>query len=163
MDIYSPRGKQAANLAASEVHRINEKYPITLVPFLDAYPVRYDGYVIKDGYIRAAYEIRTRNAPVIDGHLIYKGEHKFDTLLITKDKIDECVRMCSEQKISFYLIMKFLNCTLLWKVSDESGAFLFPMETQIKKTRKSINGGTAKRENYLIPFAKAITLFSDAH
>jgi len=160
VDIYSPRGKQAAKLAATEVSRINKAYnDIQLYPFEDAYPVRYDGVVIKDGYLKAAYEIRTRNAPVKDGKLIYKnGQGEYDTLLITKDKIDECVRISKDQFLEFWLFMKFLNCTLYWRISDHYGRMI-DYDIVIKKTRKSINGGTAKRENYLIPFNESIKLF----
>lgn len=161
MDIYSNKGKVAADIAAEEIAKINSYFrDIQLVPFQDEYPVRYDGVAIKDGFIKAAYEIRTRNAPIEDGNLIYKGgQGKYDTLLITKEKIDECVRISKEQYLEFWLFVKFLNCTLYWPISDHYGRMINEFDTVTKKTRKSVNGGTAERENYLVPFAQAITIF----
>jgi hypothetical protein len=52
--------------------------------------------------------------------------------------------------------MVFTNETLMWEVSDPYGrGQLGELEKKETKTRKNINGGVAKRENYFIPLSKS--------
>lgn len=152
MDIYSSRGKIAAKLAQDEVDRINKDHNFNLLPFMDNYPSPFDGVIEQKGKIIAAYEIRTRNADVVKDHLIYAMGKKYPELLITKSKIDKCVELTKANYLPFCLIIRFNNVTLRWWITDSKGKVLIKMNTVTKKTRKSINGGTATRENYLIPF-----------
>ena len=155
MDIYSKRGQAAATLAQDEIDRINNEQDFTLLPFSDEFPAPFDGLVEKEGKVVAAYEIRTRNAKIIDDHLIYRVGNKYPELIITKSKIDKCVEITKAMYVPFCLIIKFTNTTLIWWLTNNQGKLLIEMDTVTKKTRRSINGGTATRENYLIPFKLA--------
>lgn len=157
MDILKRRGQVVAKLASQEISRINSSYPeLNFIPFRDEYEVTYDGFVTHHGYLRAAYEIKTRKAPVENGQIIiWDGQNKYDDLLISKSKIDKCINLSSQQFLEFWLIIKFKNTTLLWQISSRHGGLLIDMKVEKKETKKTINGGLVLRENYLIPLSKA--------
>jgi hypothetical protein len=154
MDLYSPRGQVAGELAREELDRINSQYDFNLIPLVDNFPSAFDGLVEKDGHIVATYEVRTRNATVIGDQINFKFNNKYKELVVTKSKIDKCVRISSEMYLPFCLIIKFKNRTLQWWISDSFGKHLFDMKTIVSENQKTINGGLAIRENYLIPVTK---------
>lgn len=153
MDIYSPRGAMAAKIAAEAIDSLNEKYKgkSEFLLFSDDVAAPFDGVIKKEGRLSVAFEVRTRNCNVIDGKIDYHGAKKYDTLLITKNKIDTCVDLAKQLHLPFCLIIVFKNTTLLWNISDKRGKWLIE-EPEVAKmrTQKSINGGRAQRENYLI-------------
>ena len=155
MDIYSPRGKRAVEIARERLRLVAANLGVDFVPFQDKFPCPYDGVLIKDGFVKAAYEVRTRNAKIEDGQLIYRGR-PYDSIIITASKLDTCVKVAASSYLPFYLIMVFTNETLMWEVSDHYGrGQLGELDKRETKTRKNINGGVAKRENYFIPLSKS--------
>ncbi len=158
MDIYSPRGRRAVEIARERLKSIEKERSVSFTPFSDDHPSPFDGVIIKDGWVKAAYEVRTRNAKIEENQLMYWGK-PFETILITAEKIDTCVKIAASLYLPFHLIIVFTNTTLLWEVSDCNGKWkLGEVEKKKTKTQKTINGGKAVRENYFIPIEKSIVL-----
>lgn len=157
MDIYSPRGRYAALIAKEEIDLLNKKYKgkSEFLLFPDDVPAPFDGVIKKKGRLRMAFEIRTRNCDIVDNKINYHGKAKYSTLLITKNKIDTCVELTKQICLPFCLIIRFNNKTLLWNISDNKGKWLLEAECRKKKTRKTINGGTANRLNYFFKLTDA--------
>jgi len=157
MDIYSRRGQIAAKIAADTVKDLNQKYKgkAEFLLFSDDVPAPFDGMIKKEGRLRVAFEIRTRNCEILNGKIDYHGKAKYNTLLITKKKIDTCVDITKQLHLSFCLVIKFKNKVLNWNISDEKGKWLIKPEVKKTETRKTINGGKAVRENYFLKLTDA--------
>jgi hypothetical protein len=152
MDIYSRRGEMAARIAKEAIDELNKKHKgkAEFLLFSDDVAAPFDGVIKKEGRLSVAFEIRTRNHDVKNGKIQYRGYKEYDTLLITKNKLDTCVDLSKQLYLPFCLIIRFNNVILSWNISDRHGKWLIDPEVAKTATSKTINGGRAKRENYFI-------------
>lgn len=80
--------------------------------------------------------------------------------LITEDKLSNGSDISFMLSVPYFLIVNIVpdKKILIWKITDESGLFLFDFETKNTKTQMTCNGGTIVRKNSYLPIDKATIL-----
>lgn len=158
LDCETPLGK----IFIGEQHRIQKLlqgkgYEIINTSGLDN---RSDILIAKDGTLCGVAEIRSRisagkNALTIE-YLRRNGGY-----LITNEKIAHGLQMSELLRVPFFVIVSLMveDKVLIWKISDSGGKPLERLQVNTTKTRKTVNGGIAYRENAFLPMdSKNLTI-----
>lgn len=155
MDVNSQKGREA-------IRRV--KKAISKIEYLGAHPVwfpdhcltEYDGYFVKDGIILGLFEAKTRNAAIQDGKILYGGK-LYDEYMITMNKVVSGVNIAKSNKIDAYIIVNFEinNVVAVFKTFEYATGEIMSYRSANTWTQRSINGGSANRENAFIDMSFA--------
>lgn len=111
-----------------------------------------DGFLIKDGVIKAFFETKCRY-DMTYSELIDRG-----SWLVTNDKIKACRTISKLLQVPFigflYLLPKSdpsQELLLYWKITNDDGEYVFNFEVKQQETQRSINGGISNRINAYFP------------
>lgn len=159
LGIFSSKGQEHLRKGSEAEKAVAKEYGITLLQFQESRTSRIDGVMVNDeGQVVGIYETKSRT-----GNLNYKGQDPlfefrgkdYDSMLITADKIDTMKMLSKSMQVSAYLICTYSNNQIgVFKVTNPSGSVaLEGVEKKKVRTRATVNGGTANRENYFIPLS----------
>ena len=157
MDAYTTRGKVAREYEDEAIEELEKAFENTFARFPNEKPMDFDGFIIEDSEIRAMYEARSRDAGFIEGQLEYKSK-KYDTVMVTHDKILRCQKYSKKFGIPFLFLVIFVQTrnVICFQITDERGDELIDYEVKETKSQKTINGGVAFRKNAFLPLSEAI-------
>lgn len=112
-----------------------------------------DGMIVKNGALVAIVEVKTRYDMDLD-KLFSERNGKW---LVTAQKIDSILDIAKKMCIHTYgfLYLPQSSLVLAVKIADNHGNFSLVLEKDYRQTRKTVNGGVVRRENYLIPMHTA--------
>jgi hypothetical protein len=73
--------------------------------------------------------------------------------LITAEKLKYGAQMSVMLMAPFFVIVSLMedDKILIWKITDEKGEYLEKIEIRQKKTKETVNGGVAYRNNAFLP------------
>lgn len=108
-------------------------------------------------------EIRSRlhagTVPVTLEYLKNNGGY-----LITMRKVQDGINLSKLMQVPYYVLVYLIHedRILVWKISDSGGNPLERISTRTTQTRKTVNGGTAVRENaYLSVDSPNLTVYEE--
>ena len=159
LGIFSSQGQEHLRKGSEAEKAVAEYYGLTLLQFQESRTSQIDGVMVNgDAQVVGIYETKSRT-----GNLEYRGQDPvfvfrgkdYDSMLITKDKIDAMMAMSKALKVSSYLICSYSNDQIgVFKVTNPSGTMALAGVTSKKtKTRATVVGGKAERDNYFIPLS----------
>lgn len=114
---------------------------------------RIDNLIVKDKELLAIAEIKCRNLtlPVLN---------QYGTWLITNQKLKDGATISELLVVPFlgFLYLVPDDLLLYWKITDNTGQYLFEFKANDSRTQATCNGGETIRENAYLPvkFAKFI-------
>ena len=108
-----------------------------------------DGFLVKNKEVIALFESKCRN-------LSLAKLTEYGTWLITHEKIKKCKLLSEYIRIPFIGFLYLLDDDkiMFWQITDNKGNYLFEFKNEITSTRKTINGGTAMRDNAFLPISE---------
>ena len=110
---------------------------------------KVDGFIVKDGVLSGIFESKCRNMGLIE-------LMEYESWLITLNKIMDGKKLSEMLCVPFigflYLIKD--DIVMYWKITDDTGEFLFDFDIKKTKTQQTINGGEVVRDNAYLPFSK---------
>jgi hypothetical protein len=106
-----------------------------------------DGFFVRDGTIISAFESKCRQKWA-----------DYDSLIITADKLDRGAVISSMLVIPYIVLAYIVERQLIyyWRVTDVRGVFRFRIRREMTVTKRTIDGGEAKRMNAFLPVSEAI-------
>lgn len=115
-------------------------------------PACMDGFIVNRGTILHGVEVKCRNMTALELRKSFGNRW-----LVTADKIDRCVSVCSELGVGLrgflYLVPeKILMIVPIW---DYRTGYVSDIEYEATETQKTVNGGLAVRQNAFIDVSKA--------
>lgn len=136
------------------IQYIRDKYKIKVIETPKNQPAICDGIMIKNNDLIGIFESKCRY------NINYNDIKKMGSWLVTYKKIDECAWLSSKLRVPFYgiLYLKSDPTILRWKITDNTGSYLFDFEVKQTRTQRSINGGKAVRENAFLPTKYAMVI-----
>jgi len=157
LGIFSSKGQEHLRKSSEAEKAVAREYGLTLLQFQESRTSRIDGVIVNtEGLVIGIYETKSRT-----GNLEYRGQDPvfsfrgkdYDSMLVTKDKIDVMGQMSKNLQVSSYLICSYSNNQVgVFKVTNPSGTLdLKGVTRKVTKTKETVVGGTAMRENYFIP------------
>lgn len=118
-------------------------------------PADVDGLVLHKGTLVSCVEVKCRNMTM--DTLVNEFGKKW---LVTADKIDRCVNVAKSLGIDFrgflYLVPeKILMIVPIWSYKD---GYTCRVDREVTETQRTVNGGTAIRENAYIHLDKVTAI-----
>lgn len=152
LDINTERGQKSLT-DERKAHNIIERYWKFQVVETPKNTIAVgDGFLIKDGVVKAFFETKCRHDMTYD-QLLDRG-----SWLITNEKIKACRRVSKLLQVPFlgflYLLPKSdpsQEILLFWKITNDDGEYAFKFNVEQQETQRSINGGTSNRMNAYFP------------
>lgn len=157
MDAYTQRGKKAREFEDEALKMLEEKFNNQFVRWPNYQAADFDGFIVEGDEVKAIYEFRSRDAGFVDGKIEYKDK-KYETIMLTQDKIDRCRKFSKEWRLQFLFIFYCLKTRSVHciPITDNRGEYLFPYKVKETRTQKTINGGWAVRKNAFLPLDKSV-------
>lgn len=152
-------GKKHLRLAAKAEKIVGLEYGVTIAPFPETRLSKVDGMFINEsGQAVGVFETKSR-----EGDLKFEGQEAmftfrnkdYDSMLITAAKIDSMIEISKLLQVASFLIVTYSNNYIgLFNLTDYKGTTLIKgIERKVVKTRATVVGGTANRNNCFIPLS----------
>ena len=147
LGILTAKGQETIEPTDRALEFISDKFLISYFKFPEKNPTIIDGFFIKNNICNSSYEIKLRDGYVEKEKFVYHN-NKYDTTIITKEKIINGLKISNTLQIPFMLINVYDNFIYIWHIDDA-----LVSKCQVKKTytKSTINGGGEERENMFIP------------
>ena len=161
MDVLTPKGLESLRQEKRAVELFLGSYgDFSYVETPKDQYADIDGFITKKDVIISGVEVKCRNMSIKE--LSEKFDNKW---LVTKDKIDRCVNICTSLRIDFRGFLYLVPDDLLLIVPIWNNATLSygtSMSAEFTETQETINGGKVVRLNAYIDVsnAKAVTQVS---
>lgn len=145
LDILTPRGQRTRMQEQDAMTKYLSKNPsLYIVETPKTTDAKVDGFFVDMGTdtIVGVYEVKCRE-------MTWDQLEKYDSWLLTKRKIEHGRSMSALLRVPYfgllYLVPDDIVC--VWQITNASGKYEFKFKTERTKTRRSVNGGVAFREN----------------
>lgn len=148
----SLRGRETEKFLRPFFDRIQLAWDCRIESFGNDSTAVIDGFIVKNGKIRAIFEFKTRFGFYEDGYFVFSGR-KETSMIITKTKIDNGVQLSKLLSVPFLIIYGFTEndkCAY-FNVTDTSGNLTLGYSVKITETNRTINGDKIFRENCYLP------------
>lgn len=149
--VNTPKGQQAEASARNAIRQLTSaEVSVAFLPNNSIAAI--DGYLIRNGEIRCAFEAKSRQASIAPTGLIFKGK-VYDTYLVTEEKITIGIELAKKQSINFSLIvyLELSNIILIFPIYIHSTKATMPYTAQTTRTQATVSGGSANRLNAFLP------------
>lgn len=152
LDVLTPLGNEADALGQAMGRVLAQHMGVEWVKCGKGNVARVDGQMVQNGQLRRVVECKVRN----DSRSLI--EQWGGSYLITADKLDDGALASRLLHVPFTLCayLKPDQTAYWWRLTDEDGEWAFPFERAVTRTRRTVNGGVADRENAFLPMT-AIT------
>lgn len=154
LDVNTRKGRLAEQMIRQKLMTIQDKHTFAWFPNSNYFPI--DGFLIKENSVIAIFEGKFRQAALQDGKLLYLNR-LYDDYLITAQKIDDGVAMAKKMCIDYYLLIALSDSPeiLSFKIYDYQTNTIITHIRKNTRTQKTVNGGSAIRENAYIKISEA--------
>ena len=149
-------GKKHLRKASEAEKVVADHFGMELIPFPESRTSRVDGVIVSNGAVVAVYETKSR-----EGNLLFEAEKPvfefrektYDSMLVASHKVDTMAEISKLLQVASFLVTTYSNGYIgIIKVSDQKGTICIKgMERKVVRTRATVVGGTANRENCFIP------------
>jgi hypothetical protein len=156
LDVNTPLGQDAIKWAKRGEAAFLEANPhLRLVETDQSKPAAVDGILYttgEDGNIKAVVETKTRYMTL--AKLMGEYEGRF---LLNNDKLESGRALALSLRCSFLIVVVLApsKLALVQEISNDKGDLIPDVETEMKTTRATTNGGTVLREVAYIDMTKA--------
>lgn len=109
-----------------------------------------DGVLIRDGEVKGCIEVKSRN-------MNFDKLTQFGSYLISMDKLNKGKMIASQGfEAPFFVFVVLIpdKRIFFWKVSDEKGNFLMPIQMESRKTKFNCAGGERVENVAYLPLSK---------
>ena len=152
-------GKKHLRLAAAAEKVVGKEYGVTIAPFPESRLSKVDGVFLNgDGQAVGIFETKSRV-----GDLKFEGQDPmftfrdkdYDSMLITAAKIDAMAEISKLLQVASFLIVTYSNEYIgVFQITDYKGTIQIEgIDRKVVKTRATVVGGVANRENCFIPLS----------
>jgi hypothetical protein len=155
LDINTPKGQKSLQQMydAARIYEQETRRVILLTDMKSDSVV--DGMIVdlESLKMEALAEIKCRE-------MTYEELRAHGSWLITYSKLENGRKLAAQLRIAFYGILYLVpdKKVLVWKISDAKGKYLFDFKKEKTRTRATINGGWATRENAFLPIEYAVII-----
>jgi hypothetical protein len=146
LDINTPKGQISLQQENKMLRRIEDYWGAKIIETDKEKPSTVDGFLVKNNIIVGVFESKCRN-------LSLDELNGFGSWLITAQKIEKG-RLISEYVGAPFLGFLYLlkdDKIMFWKITDDTGVYLFDFEAMETETQATINGGRVVRKNAYLP------------
>jgi len=155
------KGREVEKLYRPFFDRIKDKWSCDTVDFGHTSTSPVDGFIVKDGLIRAVFEFKLRRASYLGSVVehpnaaLYKSI-TYDTIIISKRKVDTGQKLSGMFKVPFILIYAFSENDKVGyvPVTDRKGNLITEYTVKESYMPGTINGYSVKEKNCYIPVTK---------
>lgn len=146
--------QESDNATTLAYQMIEKEFGYKCIPIRGLYS-EVDGFVLENNEFKYVYEIKVR-----DLNYDHLQERFNNEVLISKSKIDAGVMLSRICKIPFYIFVFCLkdNTLLLKRITDGKGQVDAVIRYDVTKTKKTIEGGEAERENGFVQMTSCVIL-----
>ena len=151
-------GKEHLRRASEAEKAVAAHFGMELVPFPESRTSRVDGVIVSDGAVVAVYEVKSRTGDLrfeAEKPVFKFREKTYDSMLVASHKIDTMAEISKLLQVASFLITTYSNGYIgIIKVANQKGSICVEgMERKVVRTRATVVGGTANRENCFIPLS----------
>lgn len=155
------RGREVEKLYLPFFNRIKDKWSCDLIDFGHTSTSPVDGFIVKDGMIRGIFEFKLRRASYLGSVVenpnaaLYKSI-TYDTIMISKNKVDTGQKLSKMFNVPFILIYAFSenNKVGYIPITDRKGNLTTEYKVKESYMPGTINGYSVKSKNCYIPVTK---------
>jgi len=153
LDINTPKGQESLQYETIMLDRIKRKRKIEIFETDKKSDAKCDGIIVKNNNIVGIFESKCRN-------MTKEELSMYGSWLVTNEKIMHGRYLSEMLRVGFFGFLYLIpdNNIFMWHITDSNGKFKFDFESKITKTQKTINGGTAMRENSFLPISESILI-----
>ena len=149
-------GKEHLRRASEAEKAVASHFGMDLVPFPESRTSRVDGVLVSDGVVVGVYETKSRTGDLkfeAEKPVFTFREKDYDSMLVASHKIDTMAEISKLLQVASFLVTTYSNGYIgIIKVSDQKGTICIKgMKRKVVRTRATVVGGTANRENCFIP------------
>lgn len=155
LDINTPKGQKSLEHERAAHVIIENKWNVSVVETPKDSIAVGDGFLIKDGLIKAFFETKCRYDMTYED-LVNRG-----SWLVTYSKIEKCKRVSKLLCVPFIGFLYLLpnsdpqqKILLYWKITNKDGEYDFEFDVQDQHTQQTINGGETLRKNAYFPISQ---------
>lgn len=144
-------GQQAEDNARQALLKLtNDEVSIAFLPNNSTSVI--DGYLIRSGEIRCAFESKSRKASICPNGILFKGK-VYETYLITEAKLLNGIDIAQKQNINFslFVYLEISNTILQFPIYNHFKKTILNYSKEATTTQATVNGGYVKRLNAFIP------------
>jgi hypothetical protein len=152
LDINSEKGRETVRQESKMLKYIEDCWGVTIIGTKkesDDADAVCDGFLVKNKEIVGLFESKCRK-------LSLEKLNEYGTWLITHEKIKKCKLLSEYLRVPFLGFLYLLDDDKImhWQITDKKGNYLFEFKHEVTPTRKTINGGTAMRDNAFLPVSE---------
>lgn len=150
LDVNTDKGKESVLLENKMLLNIEKCWKYSVLTTNKEDSAVCDGFLIRKKEFKALFESKCRNMSL-------NKLEEYGSWLITHEKLEKCRTLSEYLKIPFIGFLYLINddITLYWKITDSNGNYLFDYTVANTHTQKTINGGSAYRDNAYLPLKYA--------
>ena len=154
MDILTTKGqetlKDVARAKAIFLYNHDDYYYFETPP---DQPSDIDAVIVKDQIVQALAEVKCRYDCDLSK---FQNEYE-NRWLITNDKIERGKTLAKAMRVPLLGLLYIVQSDILLvqKICDRDGMYIPDIQVRMTDTQRSINGGSASRENAFIDMSKA--------
>lgn len=143
LDILTPKGQATLPDVAKVISTIEKRWRVQVIKTPEDQPAAIDLCLAKDGILKSIIEVKCRT------HTLEQIQAWGNSWLITNEKIKQGAELSKLLRVSFIGVLYIIpnNLIYYWKITSETGAYLFDFEVRETETQMTINGGRIIREN----------------
>lgn len=157
LDINTPKGQESLKLERNVIDKIKERWKhrnIDIIETNKERESRIDNLIIREKELLAIAEVKCRNMT------LKQMSDWGDSWLVTNQKLIDGSKVSELLAVPFlgFLYLVPEDIILYWKITDDTGKYLFDFDVKNSQTQTTCNGGQIIRENAYLPrkFAKKI-------
>lgn len=150
LDINTPLGQVTVKLEEEMLEYVKKAWNVEIIVTDKTRDAVCDGFLVRDGVLIAIFESKCRD-------MSYDELMNHGSWLITYKKIETCRLLSEHLKVPFLglLHLNKSNLNMFWKITDDSGKYMFDIPHHESLTRRTINGGETVRDNAYLPVEHA--------
>ena len=161
LGVKTEKGRAAEENVRKAVLRLQRPpFVFAWYPQDNYFPV--DGFIVEGNDIAALFECKIREAELDDRSISFRGK-KYDSLILSEDKILKGSEMAKQMRLDFYLIAYFSlsDAFLIFKLYDADSDAIMQYQANKTWTQENVNGGEAFRRNAFLHLGKGKRIFGE--
>lgn len=149
LDINTPKGQRTLNQERRAMGLYADATPgVVMIETDKRGSAKIDGVMFDPlaGHIVGVYETKCRN-------MTREQLEGYGSWLVTNRKVEDLLRASRLLRCPAYGLLYLVpdDALVVWRLSDAEGKAAFEYETAKTKTQRTVNGGTAFRNNAFLP------------
>ena len=157
----TPKGREVEKLSRPFFLSLEQKWNCSCVEFGHTSYSVVDGFIVKEGIIKAVYEFKLRKAEFDGSSIINRNAAlyesiKYDSVMLSKNKVDAGQQLSKMLRVPFLFICAFSDNDKLGyvQITDDSGNLKVPYRVKVSNMPATINGYSTVSEDCYIPVSQ---------